>query len=222
MDVAARRVAVRDMSNFMLGELTPGTDDVGLFTFDTRLLELQPLEPAPGQVLQKLETLRPFGSTSLYDAIAETGKLLAASGRTRRAVVALTDGWDNYSRMSASEVSAVASAIDVPVYIVVVISPFDGPDSEVATRAQTAAQTSRLADLARWTGGEMFVATGPSQASFAARRIATDLRHEYIIAFEPDTKPGWHPIEIHTRDKELIVQARSGYTVQSPGVGNLP
>ena len=43
----------------------------------------------------------------------------------RRAVVVLTDGDDNASRMTAEQVSAIASSIDVPVYVIVVVSPFD-------------------------------------------------------------------------------------------------
>ena len=51
--------------------------------------------------------------------------MLAERGGARRAVVALTDGADNASRLTPAEVSALASSIDVPVYIVVVVSPLD-------------------------------------------------------------------------------------------------
>ncbi len=77
---------------------------------------------------------QPFGQTSLYDAIAETAKAVGAAAAERRggvpqraAIVVLTDGIDTKSRLTAPEVSAIASSIDVPVYIVAVMSPVDDP-----------------------------------------------------------------------------------------------
>jgi hypothetical protein len=38
-----------------------------------------------------------------------------------------------------------------------------------------------------------------------------ELRHQYLISFEPGEKEGWHPLEIRARKNDLIVRARSGY-----------
>ncbi len=168
----------------------------------------------PLRCSEKLDSIRPFGKTKLFDAIAEAGKRLAADGGPRRAVVALTDGVDNASALTPTEVSAMASAIDVPVYIILVISPFDRADRSVIDEEQLQAQLEgRVGDLARWTGGDIFAAVGPAQTSIAARQIVTELRHQYLLAFEPSTQPGWHPISLRTRDKDLVVRARSGYVV---------
>ena len=62
--------------------------------------------------------------------------------------------------------------------------------------------TGPLGDLARWTGGEIFAAIGPAATSQAARQIVTELRQQYLIAFEPSTEPGWHPIDAaHARQE---------------------
>jgi len=68
-----------------------------------------------------------------------------------------------------------------------------------------------LADLARWTGGELYVSSSAEHTSAATREIVEELRHQYLIAFEPGTRPGWHPLEVRTRKDNLIVRARSGY-----------
>jgi VWFA-related protein len=153
--------------------------------------------------------------TSLFDAIAESGRRLAEHGGSRRAVVALTDGADNASRLTPEQVSGIASSIDVPVYIVLVVSPFDrdGRGTNDDERLQRA-MDGPLGNLARWTGGEIYAAIGPAQSSSAARQIVTDLRQQYLIAFEPGPQPGWHPIEVRTRDEEWIVRTRSGYIVR--------
>jgi VWFA-related protein len=140
---------------------------------------------------------------------------MAETGTGRRAIVALTDGIDNASQMSAEAVSSLASSIDVPVYIVLVVSPLDRSGKGTIDDERLDAQMEgRLGDLARWTGGEIFAAIGPTQASQAARQIVGELRQQYLIVFEPDTRPGWHAIDIRTRHKDLVVRARSGYVVR--------
>jgi VWFA-related protein len=118
MDVAFKRGAAREAAQQLVGFLTPNQDRVGLYAFDAELSEVQPLRPAPGDVLQRMDTLEPWGKTRLFDAIAETGRKLAETGAARRAVVVLTDGYDNASQLTPGEVSAIASSIDVPVYAV--------------------------------------------------------------------------------------------------------
>jgi Ca-activated chloride channel family protein len=214
MDIAVKREAAREITLHLLSWMTAGKDEVGLFAFDRYVEELHPILPAPGDVLSRLDALKPYGKTSVFDAIAETSAVVAAKGRIRRAVVVLTDGDDNASRLTPAEVTQAASAIDVPVYIVLVVSPLDVAGRSTTRDAEfAAALRGPLGDLARLTGGEIFAATGPSQTSQAARQIVSELRQQYWIAFEPDSRPGWHPIDIRTRDRDLVVRARSGYIV---------
>jgi VWFA-related protein len=216
MDVAEKRPAARQVADQVVSWLTPGVDQVGLFAFDTKLHEVESIGPAPGTVLEKLSNLKPYGSTSLYDAIAQTSKLISTDNPAHRAVVALTDGADNASRMTPEEVSAIASQIDVPVYIIIVVSPLDRAGrTSVNEPTLDALISGRLGDLARWTGGGIYLSTTPAMTSQAAQEIVSDLRHQYFMSFEPDVRPGWHPIEVKTRQKDLVVRARSGYLARS-------
>jgi Ca-activated chloride channel family protein len=218
MEIGERRKAARDTATHVINFLTPEADQAGLFVFDQELREVRPMAPAAGDLVSTLETIAPpFGVTSLFDAIAAAGRVLASTGGQRRAVIALTDGADNASRLTASEVSGIASSIDVPVYVIVVVSPHDrsGKTTIDDPRIVDAPLEGPLANLARWTGGEIFVGTGPAQSLHAARQIVSELRQHYLIAFEPDGRPGWHPIELRTRDEDHVVRARSGYMVQT-------
>lgn len=216
MSVGARRAAARENVQHMLGLLHPGIDRAGLFVFDKTLKALQPLAPAPGDILTQLDGVeRPFGATSLFDAIAETGRTLAAGSGARRAVVALTDGVDNASALTAEEVSGLASSIDVPVYIIIVVSPYDADGRQPHPSLKIDEMVNgQLGNLARWTGGEIYVSLGPEQAARTARELVTELRQQYLIAFEPDSRPGWHPIELRTSRQNLVVRTRSGYFVR--------
>jgi VWFA-related protein len=154
----------------------------------------------------------PFGATSLHDAIALTARQVATREGRRRGVVVLTDGADNASRLSPKQVAAAASEIDVPVYVFGIVSAIDNPAEEIATNSvERSALSGPLADLAASTGGHAFVASTPGQRSLAARQIVDELRHQYLIAFESSGTPGWHPLVVRARNKDLVVRARSGY-----------
>jgi Ca-activated chloride channel family protein len=154
----------------------------------------------------------PFGATSLHDAIALTARRVGAREGHRRAVVVLTDGADNASRMTPAQVSAMASEIDVPIYIFGIVPSIDNPTEVTSIHSVGgAAFAGPLSDLAAWTGGHVFVASTPGQRSIAARQIIDELRHQYLIAFESSGKPGWHPLVVRARNKDLVVRARSGY-----------
>ena len=114
--------------------------------------------------------------------------------------------------MTPADVSAIASAIDVPVYIFGIVPSIDNPSEDTATMsAGRSVFAGPLADLAAWTGGHVFVASTPGQRSIAARQIVDELRHQYLIAFESSGKPGWHPLVVRARNKDLTVRARNGY-----------
>jgi hypothetical protein len=49
----------------------------------------------------------------------------------------------------------------------------------------------------------------------AAGQVVSELRQQYLIAFSPGVTPGWHAIDVRTRQKNLIVRARSGYVVSA-------
>jgi VWFA-related protein len=217
MKLAGKIPAVREAAADLVAGLAPGVDRVGLFAFDTRLHELQPIETLSEDILQHLERLRPFGSTSLYDAVSETGKVLAADGSTRRAIVVLTDGGENSSRLSVAQVARAASGIDVPVYIVVVLTQLDRPGLGRGEAREIASElaSGRLGNLAHWTGGDIYLAWSAIESAEVAGRIVDELRHQYFIGFAPDTsRPGWHPIEVRTQREDLIVRARSGYVAE--------
>ena len=159
-----------------------------------------------------MDAVVPFGATSLHDAVARTAEKTASREGLRRAVVVFTDGRDNASRLSAGDVSGIASSIDVPVYVVGIVPAIDNPSSEFSTTTyERSALSGSLSDLAMWTGGRAFVASSIAERSQTARQIVDELRHQYLMAFESSGKPGWHPLEVRAKDKDLTVRARSGY-----------
>jgi len=220
MRVASLVEEARQAARHVLGALRLVTtmreaDEAAVFSFDMNLQSLQPFTTDPGAIESALARVVPYGQTSLYDAIAQTARRVAdvpPGDKRRKAVIVLTDGIDTSSLMRPEEVSALASEIDVPVYVLAVVSPLDhpgGPDA-VGEMVHNGADTP-LRQLARWTGGELFVTSAPAHKSIAARQIVDELRHQYVLAFNSATSTGWHPLDVRVKDKDWLVRARSGY-----------
>jgi VWFA-related protein len=202
----------REAATHVLNWLDDPRDEAAIFTFDTQLDEVTPFTSRLKTLPHSIESVVPFGATSLHDAIAQTARRVGEREGRRRAVVVFTDGADNASRLPPSEVSAIASEIDVPVYVFGIVPSIDNPSADTATGSvEQSAFGAALADLAAWTGGHVYVASTPGQRSIAARQIIDELRHQYLIAFESSGTPGWHPLLVRARNKDLIVRARSGY-----------
>jgi Ca-activated chloride channel family protein len=209
MNVSARLASARQAVDQLLSWMEPGRDEVALFAFDTRLVEVQAFTTEPARVSLQLQTLRPYGATSLYDAIVQTSRQVVVRRGSRRAVVVVTDGIDTSSRFTQAEASSLASSVDVPVYVLAVMHRVER--DLAGDRAGAATPGSRLLDLSWWGGGQSFVVSTPADASLAARQIVGELRHQYVMAIEPGTRPGWHALNVHVRRKNVVVRARSGY-----------
>ena len=193
--------------------LVGADDEAALYTFDSKLQEVVSFTKDVDKIRRVSLEGKPWGMTSLYDAVAAAAQSVAERANRHRALLVITDGVDTGSRMSAPEVSGIASSIDVPVYLLTVVTPLDHPGGEYAVLATDGAKTdtATLADLARWTGGDMKIASVPAHTLEAIRDLFAELRYQYVITFEPGARPGWHPLEVRTRNKDLTVHARSGY-----------
>jgi len=214
MGVGGNMDRAREAVRLVLAHLESRGDEAALYTFDSKLQEVVPFTTELDRIRKVSLTGRPWGMTSLFDAIAATAKSAAERENRHRAVLVITDGVDTASQMKATEVSGIASSIDVPVYLLAVVNPLDHPGGElsVVDAAGDHAEVATLSDLARWTGGDMRICSMPQHTVAAVDDLFGELRYQYLITFEPGLVPGWHPLEIRVlRKKNLVVHARGGY-----------
>lgn len=219
MRVGRKAVDAELAAKQILSALRPA-DEAAIFSFDTKLDRVREFTSDTASLeaaLGKVNT--PYGQTSLHDAIAEAAQAVASHSRGggslahRSALVVITDGVDTTSRATTQQVASAASAIDIPVYVVAVMSPIDDP--RVDDRPPF--DVPGLTQLARGTGGEMFTASAPAHASVAARQIVDELRHQYVLAFEASAQSGWRALQVRARDPKWTVRARTGYTAGASG-----
>lgn len=213
MAVGGNMDRARDAVALAMKHLQSGEDEAALLTFDSVLEEVVPFTRDLDRIRHRSLEGTPWGQTSLFDAIAATAHAVAGRNNRHRAVLVVTDGVDTVSRLTAPEVSGIASSIDVPVYLMVVAHPIDHVGTAAAARPTEARvdSTASLADLARWTGGDMRIVSIPAHTVNAVRDLVAEMRHQYVMTFEPGDRPGWHRLEIRARKGGLIVHARSGF-----------
>jgi VWFA-related protein len=209
MGVAANLRKGRDFVEEFVRGVSPDRDHAALFTFDKSLRHDVPFTNDRDNIYDALYDVRPWGLTSLYDAIAETAKQVADQSSSRRAVVVVTDGVDTSSALTPAEVSGLASSIDVPVYVAAVVSPLDHPGARTAVIPDQG--EGGLENLARWTGGELFYISASEHLTVTARELLAAMRHQYVLAIESSQQAGWYRLEVKTKRQDLSVRARTGY-----------
>ena len=207
MQLGAAHEIARYISRELLSTLDPRRDTAALFSFDTRLLTLCDFTSDFATIKAGLGNIESFGSTSLYDAIAGTSALVEAKAFSRRAVIVLTDGADTSSAYSLERVAWIASSIDVPVYI------FAVGDGLAPALDEKDGAGSDLTELARATGGDLFIANTRDSIEDAVKRVAEELRHQYVLAFEASPENGVRRLEVRTRKSNLRVKSRNWYQV---------
>jgi VWFA-related protein len=209
MRLGPKIAMARQALDAVVSQLRPGTDEVALFTFDSALDERHSFTRDVAAVQSALLEFEPFGSTSLYDAAAETARRVAARSATHKAIVVLTDGVDTSSAMRPSAVSVLASAIDVPVYVVTTASPMD--QRATLDARDSGSESADLRDLAEWTGGRLLFATTFPEAIVAASSILDEIRQQYLLAIEAAGEKEWRKLDVRVKRPSAVVKARSGY-----------
>jgi len=155
------------------------------------------------------DVFQPDGRTALYDAIAEGLTYGAHGAHDRRALVVLSDGGDNASRVSFGELMTRVQSSNAIIYAVALADPLDLDSNP-----------KRLVRLAETSGGKAFEPKDVGGVHQAFQQIARDIRHSYTIGYEPkqtDQHAGFRHIHVEARapdGRRLTVRTRTGYLAQ--------
>lgn len=201
----------RQAFDSILSQLRAGDDEAAVFSFDSALHESRPFTSDIATLRNAFEDLSVFGSTSLYDAAAAAARRLAQQSAAHKAIVVLTDGVDTSSSLSAPEVSALASSIGVPVYVIATVPSVDQRSILENAERSPHSESADLRNLARWTGGMLLFASDPIETIRAAASLIDELRHQYVLAVEAAGGREWRRLDVRVKGTSAVVKARSGY-----------
>jgi VWFA-related protein len=176
--------------------------------FDTVPEITQDFTNDTGKLSTGVQMLKPGGGTALYDALylACRDKLLKRNDQlaVRRAIILLSDGEDNQSRVTRDEAVEMAQRAEVIVYSI---------STNVSGMVLKGDKVMQY--IAEATGGRAFFPFKIQDVADAFSEIQDELRSQYAVAYRPpdfQMDGRYRSIEITAQtDKKLRVRARKGY-----------
>src|SRR5262249_12006399 len=174
---------------------------------------------------QSIEVARPGGMTALIDTVYLGLSRMREARRPRRALLILSDGIDNQSRYSPSELMRVALEADVQIYTIIVANGSAGGwNGKVPFRPSLIRKPGdrgpeqqgpeMLEKLADRTGGLHFRARNHAEANEAVIKAGQALRNEYVIGYQPPDsgRAGkLHQVRVKLDRDHVQIYARTGY-----------
>jgi Ca-activated chloride channel family protein len=130
---------------------------------------------------EALKNAKPGGLTAMLDAIHLALREMKKAKNPRKAILIISDGGDNHSKFTSSEIESLVREADVQIYAMGVFEPtlsFGLAQEEVSG-------PKLLSEIATQTGGRAFSASLTSDLPSVASRIAVELRNQYVLGYYP-------------------------------------
>jgi Ca-activated chloride channel homolog len=157
----------------------------------------------------------PKGRTALLDAIYLSLHKMSQARYEKKALLIISDGGDNHSRYTESEIKNLVKESDVQIYAIGLYDHYF-PTEEERLGPQL------LTDITELTGGRAFSIDNPNDLADVATKIGNELRNQYLLGYRP-SKPAndgkWHKIRVKLVPPKglppLQVHAKAGYYARS-------
>ncbi len=186
-----------------------GTGDAGyLITFDKVPQVRVPYTYDVASLGRNLLFSPAHGNTALYDAVKLGLDHGRKGGEARKALIVISDGGDNRSRLMESQLIAAALEADTQIYSIAVHERLR-PEDEVPGAAF-------MDRLAKSTGGLLFDVRQTGEIPAMAERLAQAMREQYLIGFKPPEhglRNTWRKVrvKVDVPGTSLYVSTKSAY-----------
>jgi VWFA-related protein len=197
------------ISEFLYDVIRPKADAAFILAFDEQWELEQDFTGDRDKLRNAVKGIAAGGGTALWDAVywACREKLLKEPARNavRRAMILVSDGDDNASRVYRDEAIDMAQRAEVIIYTI-----------STSLMGMHTKGDDNLKVLAEATGGRAFFPTKLDDVSAAFRDIQDELRSQYSVSYRAENLVAngqFRPIQI-TANKGLKVRAKKGYYVQ--------
>lgn len=160
--------------------------------------------------LRRLEVQEGYGQTALNDAVAATPGLVDDRIQGRKAIILITDGVDNFSRIVPEEAVELARQVNVPIYTIGFLSV--APQLLLGDEPVFSLESMEL--FSDETGGRLFLVHDPDELKEAVLLLDNELRYQYVLGYSlhPSRADGrFHRIRVEVDSRRARVRARNGY-----------
>ena len=185
-------------------------DEYFLIGFNSRAQLLMDRTRDGNAVLDKLTFVQTKNNTALYDACYLGVERVQRGTHPKRALLLISDGQDNNSRYTFSELRRVLKESDVVLYAIGILGGSD-VGSSLGMEGQ-----GIMDELAGVSGGKAFYPHSAAEMDDIFEQIALELRHQYSIGYRATTFDGkWHKIKVKVSPPRglprLFVRSKDGY-----------
>jgi VWFA-related protein len=159
-------------------------DEAFLVEFADRPQLAVPMTHNLEEIQNRLTFTQSKGRTALLDGVYMALSLMKKAHNPRKALILISDGGDNSSRYTATEVKNLVRESDVQIYGI-------GIYETGAARGRTPEELSgpeMLRDLSEQTGGRHFVVENLAELPDVAAKIGIELRNQYVIGYSPSNE----------------------------------
>ncbi len=156
-------------------------DEFFLVQFNDRAELMVPFTYNTEEVQNRLTFTNAKGRTALLDAVYLALHQMKKAKNPRKAILILSDGGDNSSRYTESEIRNLVREADVQIYAIGIFEP-------AASRGRTAEELSGpglLSEIAEQTGGRHFPVENINELPDVAAKIGIELRNQYVLGYTP-------------------------------------
>lgn len=158
----------------------------------------------PGEIQKAMLFTKPKGRTALLDAVYLALTQMRYARHGRRALLVLSDGADNSSRYTASELRNALRETNVQIYTVGIAAYDNGPGV--------------LKGMSEESGGVYFPDVGIRSLVDVCNKIGLQLRYQYMLGYQPTNRQRdgkWRRVQVRLLPPrglpKLLTEHRRGY-----------
>ena len=183
-------------------------DEFFLIEIGDRAKLLSPFTKNLNDIRSRLARIKPYGRTALLDAIGMALTEMGRAKNARKVILILSDGGDNRSRYTESEVKKLASESDSQIYSMGIY------DDSLKRTPEERDGPRLLSDMTEQTGGKYFSVDRLDDLPGICDRISAELRSQYLLGYSPTSNSAdgkYRQVRVRVNPPTLKVNHRMGY-----------
>jgi len=204
--------AIEAVGNFI--GIANAEDEFFLVQFGERAKLAVSFTPNAARIMDEVGRTKPFGRTTLLDAINLALMQMKSARHLRKALVILSDGGDNRSRHSAAAIRNALMESDVQVYAMGIFE--NANPNRLTVEERNGPQL--LGDLTELSGGRLYTVSSAESLPEISAQISRELRDQYVFGYRPTSaqRDGkYHRVQLRLAKtespSELRLYYRRGY-----------
>jgi len=208
---AAQQAAIKFL------QLGKRDDEFFLVEFNDRAELSRDLTANYAGLEEQLVTASAEGNTALYDAVYLGLQKIRAAHNPRKALLLITDGDDNWSSYTLSEVKEFLKESDAQLFAIGIENWDFHPHMRLEQRDPRIGRFV-LKELADVSGGRAFFTTSVSDLDDICTRIAIELQSQYVLGYvstNTNRDGKWRKIGLKVEPRKnslhLYIRAKRGY-----------